>query len=1020
MTKQIINIGSAEQAGDGESIRVAFTKVNDNFTELYSRESGLQGITGSQGTQGTTGSQGITGAQGIQGIIGAGGVPGETGLQGIQGIIGEQGVPGIQGIPGETGLQGIIGEQGITGETGLQGLTGATGSQGPIGPTGPQGDTGPTGPTGAAGPQGDTGLAGPTGATGPQGDTGSTGPTGATGSQGDTGSTGPTGATGPQGDTGSTGPTGATGPSGADGSTGATGPQGDTGPQGATGATGAQGALGEKGDKGDTGSQGVSVTLQGTKALLADLPTPGVGDDFAGHGWIVTEGGGHLWFWNLIDAAWNDIGPIVGPQGDPGPQGPAGSQGAQGSQGVPGADGAPGAAGAPGDTGPAGPTGATGPQGDTGATGPQGPQGATGPTGSKGDTGATGPQGDTGATGSQGPQGDTGATGSQGNTGATGPQGPQGDTGPQGPQGDTGADALWNFTGTYSGGASYALGDVATHNGETWYRINANGGNTGDTPAEGTFWTKIAEKGANGVDANPDAVVKGLLNITLNTTGDFIPGVDIQQDLGSTTNRFRHLYVGPGSVYIGDNVITQAATGGLVLPGLTRATGYYAEEVDDEDDWGSNPTITGTVTVIDASRYEILAGQPASSNYIPATYTVQKDGNRIDEIDVSNGGSGWNKTEADYARDNNMYATNVANAISNFNANNWVQIPFRVEIKAEDTEYEDIFSGGATALNALSDVQLDDPTDGQVLTWNDQRSQWENQNPSGGDADLGSFTFDGNQLEVASGTDIYIATFETGGPGESRLVLKPQDDDDGDNPTRIESSYGIGLWVNNTTSDQQKKWLFGTDGNLKLPAGGGIVDSNGTSVLGGNADTGNVVFDNNQLYVGGTGFLNLETDTGVAVIGTNGPQPLLVSINESDKIWTFDPDGTLQLPSGGDIVDSNGDSVLGGGSVSSTVARQDTAPTADNGTLWFNTVEGRLYIKYSNKWVDAAPLMMPAPDTDIDVNSITFPDATVQTTAWTGIPGPYADDAEAAASNVLVGNPYYKTGTSGQVFVRLT
>lgn len=35
MTKQTINVGSTELAGDGESIRSAFVKVNSNFTELY-------------------------------------------------------------------------------------------------------------------------------------------------------------------------------------------------------------------------------------------------------------------------------------------------------------------------------------------------------------------------------------------------------------------------------------------------------------------------------------------------------------------------------------------------------------------------------------------------------------------------------------------------------------------------------------------------------------------------------------------------------------------------------------------------------------------------------------------------------------------------------------------------------------------------------------------------------------------------------------------------------------------------
>ena len=66
-----------------------------------------------------------------------------------------------------------------------------------------------------------------------------------------------------------------------------------------------------------------------------------------------------------------------------------------------------------------------------------------------------------------------------------------------GPQGDPGDPALWNFTGAYSGGAAYAIGDVATYLGQTWYRLNANGGNTGDTPAEGTFWTLIAAEGSD-------------------------------------------------------------------------------------------------------------------------------------------------------------------------------------------------------------------------------------------------------------------------------------------------------------------------------------------------------------------------------------------------------------------------------------------------------------------------------------------------------------------------------------------
>ncbi len=41
MTKKIINIGSSENAGNGDPLRVAFGKINDNFTELYN----LTGVT---------------------------------------------------------------------------------------------------------------------------------------------------------------------------------------------------------------------------------------------------------------------------------------------------------------------------------------------------------------------------------------------------------------------------------------------------------------------------------------------------------------------------------------------------------------------------------------------------------------------------------------------------------------------------------------------------------------------------------------------------------------------------------------------------------------------------------------------------------------------------------------------------------------------------------------------------------------------------------------------------------------
>ena len=101
-----------------------------------------------------------------------------------------------------------------------------------------------------------------------------------------------------------------------------------------------------------------------------------------------------------------------------------------------------------------------------------------------------------------GTAGPTGPTGPQGPQGDPGPQGEPGDPGPQGEPGDPGApgvdgeDAEWNFTGAFNTGAAYAIGDIATYGGETWYRTDPNGGNVGDVPSiSSPYWTIIAQKG---------------------------------------------------------------------------------------------------------------------------------------------------------------------------------------------------------------------------------------------------------------------------------------------------------------------------------------------------------------------------------------------------------------------------------------------------------------------------------------------------------------------------------------------
>jgi hypothetical protein len=173
-------------------------------------------------------------------------------------------------------------------------------------------------------------------------------------------------------------------------------------------------------------------------------------------------------------------------------------------------------------------------------------------------------------------------------------------------------------------------------------------------------------------------------------------------------------------------------------------------------------------------------------------------------------------------------------------------------------------------------------------------------------------------------------------------------------------------------------WTFGTDGDLTLPEGGDILDSNGDSVLGGggNANTGNFTFEADTI-TNGSGLI-LETDRGTLAIGTNMETPgvaghfhigfngsnseanandlflgddynyvklpgseldpanqygVEISANDRDggssHVWRFGTDGALTLPAGGDILNSNGDSVLGGGSYTPDDSANWNSPTVN-------------------------------------------------------------------------------------------
>jgi hypothetical protein len=159
----------------------------------------------------------------------------------------------------------------------------------------------------------------------------------------------------PQGLPGVKGEAGVAGPAGPQGEAGVAGPKGDPGVAGEAGPQGEQGIQGPEGVQGPQGIQGqpgLGIKYMGTVATQGDLPASATqGDLYV----VSTPEPARGFVWDDTKAAWQDSGPVQGPQGVAGPQG---TQGIQGEPGV---------AGPKGDsvTGPAGPQGEVGPAGPT-------------------------------------------------------------------------------------------------------------------------------------------------------------------------------------------------------------------------------------------------------------------------------------------------------------------------------------------------------------------------------------------------------------------------------------------------------------------------------------------------------------------------------------------------------------------------------------------------------------------------------------------------------------------------------
>ena len=406
---------------------------------------------------------------------------------------------------------------------------------------------------------------------------------------------------------------------------------------------------------------------------------------------------------------------------------------------------------------------------------------------------------------------------------------------------------------------------------------------------------------------------------------NIVPDGDIVYNLGSPTNRWHSLYVGSGSVYIGDAKLSATTAGAIILPGVYDPTGHQAVEVYAEPGIGQDRTwgAPQNVKLIDAFTWAALGGIPGTqipSGWERATYSATLDNEGyISGGSVVTGGNEYSDTDINGVNDVATICTDymyvyiglAADPFAPFVSSDWTQVPFAVrcqattvvlsEVIGQSVSYNDLVNLPDQDLNTTNSVEFAGITTPSITN---STNTW-------------SFGADG-ALDFP--TNLKIAPLSAYGPidgtmmiqdaDESVHILTPGNDAHlllGWTSTNGLKTATIGFNADSDSLEGAKitagnfggtvhGWIFDASGDLTLPAGGTVKFDNGTLAVDGYTRNTNDAFAINVADTAGSITLNWgvsHSNYSNKIILNNTGVKLTTS---STKDFTFGTDGSVTLP----------------------------------------------------------------------------------------------------------------------------
>lgn len=387
---------------------------------------------------------------------------------------------------------------------------------------------------------------------------------------------------------------------------------------------------------------------------------------------------------------------------------------------------------------------------------------------------------------------------------------------------------------------------------------------------------------------------------------NIVPDGNLLYNLGSETNRWHSLYVGSGSVYIGEAKLSATTNGQVILPGVYDPTLHQAVEVYSESGIGQERTWgnPATVTIIDHFTWLALSGladvPPAweravysvtlnAEGYISGG-TVVTGGNEYSDIDIN----GINNVATICTDFMFVYIGEESDPFAIFVADDWALIPFAVRCQAtgvtlsttigENVSYNDLLDLPDQNLNTIDDVEFLSVTTDSVTT------------PLISTSTLLEFTVGSNTVSLDNQgimTFPQVIQFTSNNSGWPSNVGWAQ----GINKFLIDSVTDVVIKTDNDGDEVLPTWTFGANNTLSLPAGSTINFDNGTLAVGSYTRVANDPFAINVADTGGAINLNWGVSHEIYSNKVTVDQYGVTLTTNTSKIFNFGTDGSVRLPS---------------------------------------------------------------------------------------------------------------------------